>query len=111
MKIKTTNGHEVELHDQITRRIRRQANEPMNIMKMKVRQENGESVTEMEPLEVNTTELEDAKVKALVIKIDGKEDVLEEFLNLPDEDCDEVMKKIAELLGETKEEQDKLKKK
>jgi hypothetical protein len=116
--MKTKNGHEVEFVDVITRRIRRQANQTMLKMRMKLKQDgldqdgNPKYETELEPIEADTGQMEDDKIRACVLKLDGSDqDIVNRALNLPEDDFNEIMEEINKLLGETKKEQEKLKKK
>lgn len=112
MKIKTENENIIEIIDNVTRKVRRQANSTMNIMKMRLRQDAEGFKTDFEPIEFDITKAEDDKINAFVISVNGKkENILEECLNLPDDDFELLMKRIGYLLGETEEGKKELKKK
>jgi len=112
MILETKNGHIVEIEENINRRIRRQANEPMNKMRMTIEQVNGETKPKFLPIEVNQAELENAKIRAMVKSVNkNTENVLEAMLEMKDDDFDQIMEKINELLGETIEAKKTFKKK
>lgn len=100
MTITTKNNHKVEIKEEITRRIERIMNKPMNKLEMTL----DDGKPKMSNMNMETiNELEDSKILALVENIDGKTDnILETVLDFPKADYNEVLYAINKVIGEEK---------